>query len=311
MDKSLKTGNSTAEGIVILAVLIVIMFINIKGTSSPTVNPPNPSNISETTNSSEDNTTTTISSYAQDISLSTGNASYTYQPYEEYISIYNRGRTPVNITNWQLKNSKDKRAYDLGGGSRYFPADTATIGQAASFISPSDLNKFQNIVLKPSETAIITTGSIGSQLPYKIVSFKENICSGYLEDLSEYAFTPALTYNCPRPADELGVSALDTECRRFIENMPSCRTPEFNTRNSLGDICYNCVDNKLLSSSCVAFIKNHFNYGSCITGHANDLNFSGRTWRVFLGRGWEMWADRYETISLLDPFGKLIIEESY
>lgn len=304
----MKNGNGTLEGIVILAVLLVIIFITPKNTPDSTADSLNsPGN----TNSSGENIVSTTSPHARDISLRAGNASHAYQSYEEYITINNRGREPVDITNWQLKNSKDKRAYDLGGSLKYFPADTATIGQATLFISPSGLNKFQNVVLKPGETAIITTGSIGSQLPYRIVSFKENICSGYLEDLSEYAFTPALTHNCPRPAAEPGVSNLDTECRRFVERMSSCHTPEFNTRDREKEICYNCVDGKLLSSSCVMFIKNRFNYGSCIANHANDPNFSGRTWRIFLGRGWEMWAKEYETIELFDQFGQLVTEKTY
>lgn len=301
-------GDGMIEGMIILAVLIVIVFITPKGNPSSTANP---SNSSGNTNSNAENVITTNSTYVQNISLGTGNAPYVYQPYEEYITIYNRGREPIDITDWRLKNAKDKRAYDLGGGLKYFPADIATVGQATLFVSPSGLNKFQNIVLKQGETAIITTGSIGSQLPYKIVNFKENTCSGYLENLSEYTFTPTLTQNCPRPTDEPEVNTLDTECRGFIERMGACHTPEFNTKDSLGDICSNCVDSKLLSSSCVAFIKNHFNYDSCITTHSNDSNFSGQTWRVFLGKGWEMWADKYETIYLLDSFGKLIIEESY
>ena len=297
------------EGVVILAALIIIMTVTmLKGNSNSTVNPSSPSG---NTGSSGGNTAASDSSYTRNISLGRGNASYTYQPYEEYITIDNRGREPVDITNWQLKNGKDKRAYDLGGSLKYFPADTAKIGQAATFVSPSGLNKFQNVVLKESETAIITTGSVGSQVPYKIVSFKENICSGFLEDLSEYTFTPPLERNCPRPADEPGVNALDTECRKFIERMASCRTPEFNTRDREGEICYNCVDGKLLSSSCVAFIKNHFNYGSCIANHANNLNFSGRTWRIFLGRGWEMWAEDYETIELFDQLNRLVDHRAY
>lgn len=292
----------------ILAVLIVIMLITLKGGSDSTANPSNPSG---NAGSGGENAILPNSSQARNISLGTGNASYSYQPYEEYITIDNRGRESVDITGWQLRNGKDKRAYDIGGSLKYFPADTAFIGQAATFVSSSGLNKFQNVVLKESETAIITTGSVGSQVPYKIVSFKENICSGFLEDLPEYTFTPPLERNCPRPADEPGVNALDTECRKFIERMASCRTPEFNTRDREGEICYNCVDGRLLSSSCVAFIKNHFNYGSCIANHANNLNFSGRTWRIFLGRGWEMWAEDYETIMLFDQLERLVDERSY
>ena len=308
MKRNFQVGNSTTEGIMILAVLLVIILIMPKGNSDSTANS---LNSSKNTNSGGENIVSTNSPYAQDISLGAGNASYAYQPYEEYITINNRGRESVDITNWQLRNSKDKRAYDFSGNLQYFPADTAIIGQAAFFVSPSGLNKFQNIVLKPSETAMVTTGLVGSQLPYRIVSFKENICSGFLEDLPKYTFTPSLTRNCPRPENEPGVSALDTECRRFIERMSSCRTPKFNTRDSEGNICSNCVDGKPLASSCVAFIKSHFNYSSCIANHANDSNFSGRTWRIFLGRGWEMWAKDYETIKLFDQFGRLVDERSY
>ncbi len=304
-------GNGMIEGVVILAILIVITLVSLKSAPGPATQSPNTSNLSKNGQAEIEKAATLNSSYAENISLSIGNANFVYQPYEEYISIYNRGREPVNITDWQLKNGKDQRAYDWGGTLRYFPSDTAAIGQAASFISPNNFNKFQDIVLKPNETAIITTGSIGSQLPYKIVSFKENICSGYLEDLSEYEFTPPLTRNCPRPADELGVGALDTECRRFVERMGSCRTPEFNTRDNEGNVCRNCVDGRLLSGSCVAFIKNHFNYGSCIANHVNDRDFSSQTWRVFLGKSWEMWADKYEIISLFDQFGRLVIKKSY
>lgn len=308
----MEKGNSTAEGIAILAILIVIMLATLKGTPDSIIKPAG-TPVSSGGNASPQTEKLAVvnSSYAKFISLNTGNARSAYQPYEEYVSIYNRSRESVNITNWQLKNSKDKRAYDFGGALRYFPADIAIIGQAALFISPDRTSQLQNIVLKPGETAVITTGSVGLQTPYKIVSFKENICSGYLEDSTEYSFTPSLTRNCPRPADEAGVSNLDTECRKFVERMSSCHTPKFDTLDKDGNVCHNCVDNKLLSSSCVAFIKNRFNYNSCIANHGNDENFSGRTWRIFLGKGWEMWANKYETISLLDQLGRVVVEKSY
>src|SRR3989344_6228466 len=177
MKRNFQVGNSTTEGIMILAVLLVIILIMPKGNSDSTANS---LNSSKNTNSGGENIVSTNSPYAQDISLGAGNASYAYQPYEEYITINNRGRESVDITNWQLKNSKDKRAYDLGGELRYFPADTATIGTATLSVSPVGHNVFQNVVLQPGENAVVTTGSVGSQLPYKIVSFKGNICIVYL-----------------------------------------------------------------------------------------------------------------------------------
>lgn len=296
------------EGVIILVILFIVVLVLPKGSPNPNEtsignNTPNVGN--------EITPSTPESSYARDISLGTGNAAYAYQTYEEYITINNRGRESINITNWQLKNGKDKRAYDLGSGLQYFPADVAVIPRAALFISPTGSNIFQDVILQSGEKAIITTGNMGSQLPYKITSFKENICSGYLEDMDEYAFTPSLGRQCPRPANEPEVSGLDTECQRFIGRMGSCHIPEFDTRDSEGNICSNCVDKKMLSSSCVAFIKSHFSYKGCIANHAGDSNFSGKTWRIFLGKGWEMWAKEYETISLFDNLGQLVDQRAY
>jgi hypothetical protein len=295
----MKKGNSNAEGLIILAILIVIVIIMPKGTGAP----------STSTTAPQSNTPN--STYTKDISISAGNAAYSYQSYEEYITIYNRGRDPVDITGWQVKNAKNKRAYSIGGDLRYFPSDVAVIPQGALFIAPNGTSLLQNIILENGETAVITTGSMSSQSPYKIISFKENMCSGYLEDMPEYTFTPPLPMSCPRPADEPGVEGLDTECRNFVKRMSSCRTPEFETRDRDGNICYNCVDGKFLSSSCVAFIKTHFNYNSCIANHRNDPNFSGNTWRIFLDKGWEMWAKEYETIEIFDRFGRLVVSRSY
>src|SRR3989344_5689731 len=205
---SKQAGEGTLEGIIILAILIIIVIITPKGipnSNSKVSTDPQGSNISS---SNGKNIVTPNSSYKRSISLGIGNARYVYQPYEEYITIYNVGREAINITNWQLKNGKGERSYDIGNLSKYFPSDTANIPQATALISPTGQNIFQDVILKPNETAVVTTGKIGSQFPYKIVSFKENMCSGYLEDMAEYAFTPSLSRKCPRPADEPGVNAL-------------------------------------------------------------------------------------------------------
>ncbi|MEK7177100.1 MAG: hypothetical protein AAB719_02310 [Patescibacteria group bacterium] len=307
----MKKGNGALQVIAVLAVLIVL-FVSRLGdkldSGESKVNSQDDTGI-KTQNISTSKSSST--SNTPNISLTTGNASRAYQSFEEYISIDNRGKEPVTITNWYLKNGKDKRAYNLGGQLKYFASDIATIGRAALFISPSGYNVLHNIVLEPGEKAIITTGRMGAQTPYKIVSFKENICSGYLENLEEYKFTPALKRNCPQPENELGVSSLDTECRKFIEKMPSCQKPEFDTRDRDGEICRNCVNGKPLSSACVTFIKSHYSYDACIANHVNDENFYGKTWRIFLGHGWEMWAKEYETIELFDQYGQLVKSRTY
>lgn len=300
----------TTQGILILVGLIIIAIISPKVEDAG----PNTSQTSRSTNTSNaslTNTASLTSPYSNSISINTGNASYVYQPNDEYITLYNRGRNTIDITGWQLHNGKNERAYYLSGAQKRFSADIAVIPQSTLALSSSGNNVFQNIMLQGGETAVVTTGRMGSQLPYKIVSFKENMCSGYLEAMPEYTFTPPLSRNCPRPADEPGITSLDNDCRRFVERMPTCHTPSFSPRDKEGEPCSTCIDNERLSSACVAFVQSHFNYGSCVANHSHKPDFFSRTWRIFLDRGWEMWAREYETIKLFDQLGRLVNYYSY
>lgn len=301
--------NDTAEGIVILVVILIALAGSLFGKSG--TDSANNGEVKRDPVLGGSNIVSQEAPSEIEVSLSTGNAPRAYQSFEEYITLSNRGSDPVNITGWYLKNGKDKRAYNVGGELRYFAPDIAYIGKATPFLSPSGNNLMLDVILERGERAIITTGALATQAPYKIVSFKENICSGYLENMDEYKFTPPLTRNCPRPADEAGLERLDVECRKFIERLPSCQTPEFETRDADGSICRNCVNGKPLSNACVAFIRDRFGYAGCIANHVNDEDFYGKTWRIFLGRGWEMWAKEYETMELFDRFGRLISSRSY
>jgi len=310
---------SILEGVLILAALSIIIFVFVIPTRQlgPTKNfislgdktgyqisTDNQTNSTEQSNKN--------SAYSKSISIRSGNASYAYQPYEEYISIENNGDGDIDISGWQLENAKNKRTYSVGGTLQKFPSDQVVIPKASPFISPLNNHTFENVVLKRNERAIITTGSMGARSPYTIVSFKENKCSGYLEKLPEYSFTPSLSTNCPRPADEPGTDLLDIPCQKYLGYMQSCHTPKFNTVDRDGNVCSNCVDgDSSLESSCVAFIKAHFNYSGCITNHQNDRDFSLNRWRIFLNKPWELWADSHETISLFDSSGKLVDYLSY
>ena len=235
------------------------------------------------------------------LSLGSGNAPYNYQSYQEYITLDNWG-DPVNITGWQLKNGKDKRVYRVGSGLQRFSADIAYIPKVEG----------KDLVLGTNERAIITSGSVGVQSPYKIESFRENICTGYIEAHPDYAFEPSLDLACPNPKDEPGVENLERECRLFIERLSPCRSVIFNQKDQYGNRCENCVENnQILSESCATFIKEHFTYQGCLAYHRSDSSFYKRTWRIFLGRSWEMWAEDYESIELFDRFNNLITSINY
>jgi hypothetical protein len=256
-------------------------------------------------------TITSNVSGADSIHIGSGNAAYSYQSYEEYITIDNNGRSPVNITGWQLKNGKDQRPYLVGSSLQRFSADIALIPQATSLLMPYGNSVLQDVVLERNERAIVTTGSVGSRSPYSITSFKENSCTGYIEDLPDYSFNPPLNRNCPRPFDEPGIENLDIECRKAIQNISPCETPVYGGKDQSGENCPDCLDGKILGSACNAFIKERFSYQGCLINHSRDEGFAGRTWRIFLGRGWEMWAKEYESIELFDRFGQLVTFQNY
>ena len=253
---------------------------------------------------------TTTSSGNTGIAISTGNAAYTLQPQDEYIVIENRGGTSVNITGWRLENAKSQRGYASGSELVHYASDTAVIPQGARLISTSGSGALGNIILKPGEKAIVLSGTPGNLGSTQLVSFKENACTGYLSE--SVSFSPSLDNSCVRPSNETGASNLDTACRSYLDSMRSCHTPKYDTRTTAGSTCSGCVDNKSgLSGACVSYIKSHFSYAGCLASHSSDSDFESRTWRVFLYRPWEMWADSHETIYLYDNFNRLITSTSY
>ena len=169
-------------------------------------------------------------------------------------------------------------------------------------------------MLRPGEKAVITTGKVANGIPFEIkTNFKENICSGYIEDLENYDFTPSLSTNCPNPENEEGVISLDDTCYKFVRQMGACHTPEFK------DIFYRnkepftgFVDNVgNLSQQCKVFLKDHYNYEYCIINHLSDENFFGKTWRVFLNYPRELWSKDREVITLYDRDGRIVDQLSY
>jgi hypothetical protein len=322
MRQNLEKGSSHSEGLMILAVLAVIIFMFVLPDNGAYLHSPEQDGqVTESTIRSGGSRGQTASgpslavnpnsSYSKLINLGKGNSSYADQSYEEYVTISNRGSAPIDITGWRLANAKSERPYDYGGMLRYFPSDSAAIPQAVPYISPSGSSLAQNVVLAKGETAVVTTGSVGASTPYRIGSFKENICSGYLENMPEYSFTPSLARNCPSPTEEPGYDALPRSCKDFIRSLSSCEIPELTAKDREGEPCSTCANGVRLSSTCSEFVEKHYTYQGCLAYHGSDPDFSGKTWRIFLGRGWEMWAGDDETVSLYDRLGNLVDSISY
>lgn len=195
---------------------------------------------------------------------------------DEYVTISVSGSAPVSITGWKLVSSATG-AYGV-------------IGSGVEVVRTGQLNSTSAIVLNPGDEAHIFSGRSPIGL-----SFRENVCSGYLEEDED--FVPSLKKACPLPRDEF---------ERFYPN-------------ALGeDDCYNFIRTEVdrcvtvekvpndLSYACRNFIKEKLTYNGCVSLHQNDSRFKEDTWRVYLGSTRELWKESRESIKLLDASGKTV-----
>ncbi|HDQ16618.1 MAG TPA: hypothetical protein ENN31_00675 [Candidatus Vogelbacteria bacterium] len=242
----------------------------------------------------------TISPWEGLFTIRRGNAGKTIQPREEYIILEysKRAKEPVNISGWILENNP------LRGGKR------VVIPQGILYLfTNKDWRLRRDIVLEPGEKAIVLSGRMPSLRPVDIdVSFKSNICLGYLDVLPNYRFQPSIRRSCPRPIDFPGVGSLDDDCYAFVRRLARCRTPEIVT---YGDRAGEIDGVSGLSRSCREFVEENYNYESCVRKHFLQDDFHQPEWRIFLYQTWSLWADNREVITLYDSKGRKVNQLSY
>jgi hypothetical protein len=309
------------EGLMIVLAIAIVAFVLLGKTGAPGTTGL-PSFFGSQNNGNGNNTSvsssgtplpTKTSPYENQIHLESGSAANATEPYQEYVTLVNNGNTSIDVTGWQLSNARGSRTYSVGESQQTFASEVVTIPQGTALISSTPATP-QDIILKPGESVDVVTGSAGTSYPYKINSFKENECTGYLTQQSadDYSFSPSLQQSCIAPRNEPGANNLDLSCQNYIEDMQSCHTPKYNTVDSQGNTCNGCVDgNSSLSDACVAYIETHFSYESCVADHENDSNFYGSIWHVYLNRAFELWAASHEVITLYDTSGKVVDYISY
>ena len=205
-------------------------------------------------------------------------------PGSEYveISVAQNASNSVKITGWTLESGATYNAELIPKGTR-----VPTSGV---------VNAMDDIVLQPGERAIIISGKspVGA-------SFSENKCIGYFGSFQK--FYPSLPQNCPSASSELsslyGTPYIhDPSCIDYVDTISRCRVA-IPTRAAN------------LSITCQDFLEKHLNYNGCVSTHRNDSDFSGNTWRIYLGRDEHMWRAKHEIVKLLDERGKTVASFNY
>lgn len=239
------------------------------------------------------------SPYAGEVQLGSGSAEGSIQPGEEYVTLRNSGDASVDITGWTLTNGKGTRPIQTSENNYVYPAaDSAKIGQGTQFLDPSGNYSLGDIVLKPSDSAIVTTGSPFSQFPLPInVAFRENICEGYLR----YPFQPPVEELCPNPVNDPLIKTVTSECYDYLDSLSSCEDPQK----------YDEANFDAQTSQCRSFIAARMSYPACVSMNQGTSGFSLGQWRVYLGKQSEMWASENETITVYDRNGLIVDQISY
>ena len=237
----------------------------------------------------------------QEVKLSSGSAFNSIYPNQEYVEITadSRNSEPVDISGWTLTNKP-------APGYRFKSVKIPLANRLLTGFSnqtPQD-----RVVLNPGEKAVIVTGKMPASVPYVVSSFLVNKCSGYLEDLPHYQFTPSLWSNCPRPEKEVDINLLDENCYRYVRSLGNCHTPYVTTDRD----GYELIDGKTnLSAACRLFVKTQFSYSNCLARHQSDSDFFGKEWRIYLNQTDDLWYKNRDAISLYDSQGLLVDQISY
>ncbi len=213
------------------------------------------------------------------VTVSIGDVGAT-DPDREYIRLYASGSESVSITGWRLVSGAS------GRGVR--------IPEGVEIPSRGRVNTTDTIVLKPGDSAIVITGEGPNG-----VSFRENMCTGYLGESQTYY--PPLTNQCPAPYDEFdkfftGNELRDEKCYDLMRASPSCKTPS----------------DRGMSNACIRLIDEYLTYNSCVEKHRYDSRFAGKVWRIYLEYEGkrndedDLWKPSRDAIKLLDAEGKTV-----
>lgn len=205
------------------------------------------------------------------------------KPESEFLALHvdDNYKEAVPITGWKIRSVNSNI--------------NAIIPSGTQLLFTGMINREDPILVYAGDNIYVNTGYSPNGL-----SFRINKCSGYLTQFQE--FTPYISSNCPRPADEdlssIPRLAINDACFDYIDSFPYCKIQT----ESLP---------KNWSVECSKFIYDKINYSSCINTHKGDSDFYKKEWRIYLKRGDILWRARNQNIILYDNEDKIVSTLKY
>ncbi len=221
------------------------------------------------------------SPYAGKLFLSVGNVSETVPKYEHlFLEASDTNASGISISGWKIES--------------YVSDEEAIIPKGDRVLEDPYKPVKEPIVLLPGESAYLVTGDT-----FLNTSFRENICTGYLDERG--TVYPSLSTSCPAPLDEMEasgeISLGNDDCYDFVETIGICETPSEKVVR----------DTPRLGNTCRDFILTTLNHDDCVRLHKNDPLFNREgSWLIYLEESTDLWREEREIIRLLDSEGRVV-----
>ncbi len=213
--------------------------------------------------------------FADTVSIMSALGAKESDPNKEYVEIQASpwNKNTIVVTGWSIKTPSGK---------------TIKIAGASNIPKQGGLNQETLIALEAGDRLAIVSGR--SPLG---VSFRENVCSGYLEQFQD--FSPPIPLSCPNPSVDLAVKNLSGEpaCVSFVAGIRTCE-------NTLTGFPGN------ISNACLLYAQNDLTYNGCVNLHQSDRFFFKDRWRFYAGENAEIWSNKGGVIRLYDADNKLV-----
>ncbi len=221
----------------------------------------------------------TPSPFRGQVTIADAGTAKTSDPRKEYVDLRASpdNTAPVDITDWSLQSA--------------YTGIRVPIPQSASPFMMGVVNAQEQTMLPPGASAIVISG----QSPVS-VSFRENICTGYLAQLQN--FFPPLSNSCPTAASALPFTPENLRyygdtCFDYLQSIPSCTAP-------LQTVSSN------VSRNCRTFAVNTLSYNGCVANNRFHSYFALNSWRIYLDSNAELWRNSHDIIRLLDANGRTV-----
>ncbi len=219
-----------------------------------------------------------LSPYRGHVSLKAGTAA---ESSNEYVEIEGISSSVVSLQGWSIVSL-------LSGARLFLPqaADPYVLGGVNILIPPS---------VERGSTVLVYSGRspVG-------VSFRENRCSGYLEQLQ--SFEPSLSSSCPDASEVLPLNA--ENIRRYGSNC-------IDYSRTISDCTFPSTLPSTLTPICRSFLTNTFSYNGCVGAYRGTLGFDSDEWRLYLSGTGELWSNSHDVLRLLDAQGKTVDSITY